>query len=207
MRMGRWQAGNQLRRPQIMSRGDCRAAGHPTAGGQTTAAATDAGATPGQPPMAKGLSRDAGTKRDREMKRAVEMAEVVESVEIQERDFPSSQRSLEISQKPRDSRIPTAPPTRRWKSGKPKAGFPLSHRLLLGRINKPKQQTASARKKGTLLSRYRIINATLRELAQLGVSKRTLFPDLAGLAEFVRWKHLHEVNGNSLRPSNERPPQ
>src|SRR5450755_3175569 len=131
---------------------------------------------------------------------------VVESVEIQERDFPSSHRSLEISQKPRDSHIPTAPPTRRWKSGKTKAGFPLFHRLLLGRINKPKQQTASARKKRTLLSRYRIINATLRELAQLGVPKRTLFPDLAGLAEFVRWKHLHEVNGNSLRPSNERPP-
>jgi hypothetical protein len=84
--------------------------------------------------------------------------------------------------------------------------FPSSHRLLLGQINKPKQQTASARKKGTLLSRYRIINATLRKLAQLGVSKRTLFPDLAGVAEFVRWKHLHEVNGNSLRPSNERPP-
>jgi hypothetical protein len=36
-------------------------------------------------------------------------------------------------------------------------------------------------------------DAVLRELAQLGVSRRTLFPDLAGLAEFVRWKHLHQI--------------
>jgi hypothetical protein len=36
---------------------------------------------------------------------------VVESVEIQKQDFPSSHRSLEISQKPRDSHIPTAPAT------------------------------------------------------------------------------------------------
>jgi hypothetical protein len=32
-------------------------------------------------------------------------------------------------------------------------------------------------------------------LAQLGVSRRTLFPDLAGLADFVRWKHFHKVGG------------
>ncbi len=36
-------------------------------------------------------------------------------------------------------------------------------------------------------------DAILRELAQLGVSRRTLFPDLGGLAEFVRWKHLHKI--------------
>jgi hypothetical protein len=36
---------------------------------------------------------------------------VVESVEIQKQDFPSSHRSLGISQKPRDSHIPTAPAT------------------------------------------------------------------------------------------------
>jgi hypothetical protein len=35
----------------------------------------------------------------------------------------------------------------------------------------------------------------LRELAQLGVSRRTLFPDLAGLADFIQWKHLHKVSG------------
>lgn len=36
-------------------------------------------------------------------------------------------------------------------------------------------------------------DAILRELAQLGVSRRTLFPDLAGLASFVHWKHFHKV--------------
>jgi FRG domain len=39
------------------------------------------------------------------------------------------------------------------------------------------------------------VDSLLRDLAQLGVSKRTLFPDLAGLAEFVRWKHFHMVRG------------
>jgi hypothetical protein len=39
------------------------------------------------------------------------------------------------------------------------------------------------------------VEALLRDLAQLGVSKRTLFPDLSGLADFVRWKHLHKVGG------------
>jgi hypothetical protein len=42
------------------------------------------------------------------------------------------------------------------------------------------------------------VNAALRELAHLGVSKRTLFPDLAGLAEFVRWKHFHKIGGYNL---------
>jgi hypothetical protein len=37
------------------------------------------------------------------------------------------------------------------------------------------------------------VDALLRDLAQLGVSRRTLFPDLAGLADFVRWKHFHKV--------------
>jgi len=39
------------------------------------------------------------------------------------------------------------------------------------------------------------VDALLRDLAQLGVSRRTLFPDLAGLADFVRWKHFHRVAG------------
>ena len=39
------------------------------------------------------------------------------------------------------------------------------------------------------------VDALLRDLAQLGVSRRTLFPDLAGLADFVRWKHFHKVGG------------
>jgi hypothetical protein len=38
------------------------------------------------------------------------------------------------------------------------------------------------------------IDAILRELAQLGVSRRTLFPDLGGLAEFLHWKHFHRVS-------------
>jgi hypothetical protein len=42
------------------------------------------------------------------------------------------------------------------------------------------------------------VDGHLRDLAQLGISKRTLFPDLAGLAEFVRWKHLHRVLGYKI---------
>jgi len=61
-------------------------------------------------------------------------------------DFPSSHGSLEISQKRRDSHIPTAPATRLWKSGKPKTGFPLSHSHL-SQIE-TKQPTASAKKRG-----------------------------------------------------------
>jgi hypothetical protein len=42
------------------------------------------------------------------------------------------------------------------------------------------------------------LEALLRDLAQMGVSRRTLFPELAGLADFVRWKHLHKVSGYSV---------
>ena len=42
------------------------------------------------------------------------------------------------------------------------------------------------------------IDAVLRELAQLGVSRRTLFPDLAGLADFVKWRHFHSLKGYTL---------
>ena len=69
-------------------------------------------------------------------------ADGVETVEIQQQDFHRSHSVLEISRKRRDSHIPTAPtvcarvlakqlPLKnwvRWKSGNPKAGFPLSHR-------------------------------------------------------------------------------
>jgi hypothetical protein len=44
------------------------------------------------------------------------------------------------------------------------------------------------------------IDSVLRALAQLGVSRRTLFPDLTGLADFVRWKHFHKVAGYTLKP-------
>src|SRR5665213_852717 len=35
------------------------------------------------------------------------------------------------------------------------------------------------------------VDDLMQDLAQLGVSRRTLFPDLAGLADFVNWKHFH----------------
>ena len=54
-------------------------------------------------------------------------AGTVESVQNQLQVLHPSHRPLEISQKARDSHIPTAQADRGWKSGKPKAGFPLSH--------------------------------------------------------------------------------
>jgi hypothetical protein len=36
------------------------------------------------------------------------------------------------------------------------------------------------------------VDVLFNELAHLGVSRRTLFPDLDGLAEFVRWKHFSQ---------------
>jgi hypothetical protein len=51
----------------------------------------------------------------------------MESVEKQKQLFPSSHAPLEISPKARDSHIPTARRRPGWKSGKPQAGFPLSH--------------------------------------------------------------------------------
>lgn len=45
----------------------------------------------------------------------------------------------------RDFHIPTAP-TKRWKSGKPKAGFPLSHRTTIHIINpKPERRPGRGR--------------------------------------------------------------
>jgi hypothetical protein len=69
-------------------------------------------------------------------------ADGVEALEIQKQDSQGSHSVLEISRKQRDSHIPTAPTVCyrisaeqprpknwvRWKSGNPKAGFPLSHR-------------------------------------------------------------------------------
>jgi hypothetical protein len=54
-------------------------------------------------------------------------AGAMESVEKQKQLFPSFHSPLEISQKARDSHIPTAWRRPGWKSGKPKSGFPLSH--------------------------------------------------------------------------------
>jgi hypothetical protein len=54
-------------------------------------------------------------------------AGAVESVENQKQVSHPSHRPLEISPTARDSHIPTARLRPGWKSGKPKAGFPLSH--------------------------------------------------------------------------------
>jgi hypothetical protein len=68
-------------------------------------------------------------------------AGAVESVESQKQASPSFHSPLEIS--PTTGEIPTFPQLRReaggWKSGKPKAGFPLSHRheSLISRNQKP----------------------------------------------------------------------
>ena len=66
----------------------------------------------------------------------------VETVESQRQASPCFHRPLEIS--PRAGEIPTFPQLRRrggWKSGKPKTGFPLSHRHLFS----PKQKTGDRR--------------------------------------------------------------
>src|SRR6266403_798144 len=66
----------------------------------------------------------------------------VETVESQKQASPCSHRPLGIS--PRAGEIPTFPQLRRrggWKSGKPKTGFPLSHRHLF----MPKQKTGDRR--------------------------------------------------------------
>jgi hypothetical protein len=71
----------------------------------------------------------------------------VESVEKQKQLSPASHRPLGISPRTRDSHIPTAQLRPGWKSGKPKAGFPLSHTGLATtitiEISKPKTEERS----------------------------------------------------------------
>src|ERR1039457_3369595 len=59
--------------------------------------------------------------------RAMEMAVPWEKRESTNKFSSFFHRPLEISQKARDSHIPTAWHRPGWKSGKPKSGFPLSH--------------------------------------------------------------------------------
>ena len=126
--MGGWQGGDPLPWRAIDPRRNRRTASRPAAGGrQAQAAATAACSAASQPPMAKTLSTNAAAAADSAMRTSCGNGGAVESVEIQKQDFPSSHRSLGISQTARDSHIPTAPATRPWKSGKPNAGFPLSH--------------------------------------------------------------------------------
>lgn len=42
------------------------------------------------------------------------------------------------------------------------------------------------------------VDDLMQDLAQLGVSRRTLFPDLAGLADFIYWKHFHNMRNRKL---------
>lgn len=42
------------------------------------------------------------------------------------------------------------------------------------------------------------VDGLMQDLAQLGVSRRTLFPDLAGLADFISWKHFHNMRNRKL---------
>jgi FRG domain len=42
------------------------------------------------------------------------------------------------------------------------------------------------------------VDDLMQDLAQLGISRRTLFPDLAGLADFISWKHFHNMRNRKL---------
>src|SRR5436190_14274621 len=89
-------------------------------------------ATPGE----KAINNSGQTGGQRNEKKSCGNGGAVESVEIQNQDFPSFHRSLEISQRQRDFHIPTAPTTRPWKSGKPKSRFPTFPPPFLLRLRK-----------------------------------------------------------------------
>ena len=76
----------------------------------------------------------------------------------------------------------------------------LDRKIRLERNDDCKEEELRVKK-----TRFRVTghDAVLRELAQLGVSRRTLFSDLGGLAEFVRWRHLHKIGGYGLTPNGE----
>jgi hypothetical protein len=78
--------------------------------------------------------------------------------------------------------------------------FGRTHDLLDQKIRLERRHDCTTEKVRLIQLRFKVqdVNEALRELAQLGVSKRTLFPDLAGLAEFVRWKHFHKIGGYNL---------
>src|SRR5258708_8510598 len=71
----------------------------------------------------------------------------VETVESQRQASPCFHSPLEIS--PRAGEIPTFPQLRRrggWKSGKPKTGFPLSHRHPFLQKRKDRSRAGFARR-------------------------------------------------------------
>jgi hypothetical protein len=86
----------------------------------------------------------------------------VESVENQKQVSHASHRPLEISQNQRDFHIPTAPACAGWKSGKPKAGFPLFHTaqammIPISSSNTPTQERTSAAARPPHTQRFMLI--------------------------------------------------
>jgi len=172
MRMGRRQIGNPLRRPEIKSGGNRGASGPPTAAGQTAAAAPDAGAAAGQPPLAKTLSTNAGTRGDSEMrKRAVEMAEWWKAWKSKSRISPLPTAPWK-SRKSRE--IPTFPQLRRRGGGKVEnqkqvSHFPTAFSWVKRRtkskpadcVSEEKGDTSIEVRKGTFLTR---LDRTIRAL-------------------------------------------
>lgn len=73
----------------------------------------------------------------------------------------------------------------------------LDHRIRLENLNDEKCESESLRVRQIQFV-TKSAQSVLSDLAQLGVSRRTLFPDLDGLASFVRWKHFHRISGYNL---------
>lgn len=73
----------------------------------------------------------------------------------------------------------------------------LDHRLRL-EVKEDEECEVESLRMRQVCFKTKDINSVLRDLAQLGISRRTLFPDLDGLASFLRWKHFHRISGYNL---------
>ena len=75
--------------------------------------------------------------------------------------------------------------------------------LLDHEIELEKTESCEDEKARIVQIRFKVgdLNSLLEELTDPGVSSRTLFPDLSGLADFIRWKHFHKVGGYNLERS------
>ncbi len=73
--------------------------------------------------------------------------------------------------------------------------FGRRHELLDEEIHRERNSECDLEEARMVQIRFQAggVQALLEELAYLGISRRTLFPDLAGLADFVRWKHFHKT--------------
>jgi hypothetical protein len=73
--------------------------------------------------------------------------------------------------------------------------FGRRHELLNEEIHRERNDDCKLEEARIVQIRFqpRGVQTLLEELAYLGVSRRTLFPDLGGLADFVRWKHFHKI--------------